>query len=652
MASEKKPSIYDDRSGIGSSDELDEYGVWVKSEPQDLSSVSSESQESAGFSVPDLGELPDFDENAAETSSEGGTEGDLSFDDSALEIPDLDIPTADTESLDSGDLEPSEAGFTEVSINDFMGDSASGDLEEPAVDIELEEEPEVFSENSSFPPDNGPSVTGVSKTSSLKTAGSGTAASTDLSTQLLMKIADELSSIRTELSTLKKEFSAIKSESSSDEHGEAQRGGFFDEEDDEKIALTGDELDNILNTADFTEESGADATEGLAGDFSSFSGDGLSVDSSAPGGAGVEDPPLSGSLSDQEDITLNLGTNELDELGGESKVADETAGDIDLSFDSEEFNISLDEDAPREEAAASVEEPVDFSIEEPADEEIDISDLPDIEIKDSEELQRLREDGVRPMTSPPDDTSYLEEDPLAAEGPLETSSPDEITIDETASIDNSFEESSLDLSQGNSFEESSLDLSQAVIDEPDLSAAITENPVEEPSLEGISLDDADSISIDLDMEDSIDMEEADEEAPPVEEELELPVMPEEEPAGEKFLSGAAPLEENFDQIIPEGFIVEADDSQVPFEDDIEEEQALSEAGIESAGGAAEDADAGEEEEEEEPVAIPTNIKQELKTVLSYMDQLLESLPDDKIEEFAKSEYFDTYKKLFKELGLV
>jgi hypothetical protein len=50
--------------------------------------------------------------------------------------------------------------------------------------------------------------------------------------------------------------------------------------------------------------------------------------------------------------------------------------------------------------------------------------------------------------------------------------------------------------------------------------------------------------------------------------------------------------------------------------------------------------------------IPSGIKNELKTVLSYMDQLLESLPEEKIEEFAKSEYFDTYKKLFKELGLV
>jgi hypothetical protein len=35
-----------------------------------------------------------------------------------------------------------------------------------------------------------------------------------------------------------------------------------------------------------------------------------------------------------------------------------------------------------------------------------------------------------------------------------------------------------------------------------------------------------------------------------------------------------------------------------------------------------------------------------------MDQLLESLPEEKIEEFASSKYFDTYKKLFSELGLV
>jgi hypothetical protein len=49
--------------------------------------------------------------------------------------------------------------------------------------------------------------------------------------------------------------------------------------------------------------------------------------------------------------------------------------------------------------------------------------------------------------------------------------------------------------------------------------------------------------------------------------------------------------------------------------------------------------------------VPAKFKEELRTVLSYMDILLESLPDEKIEEFARSEHFEPYKKLFKELGL-
>jgi hypothetical protein len=50
--------------------------------------------------------------------------------------------------------------------------------------------------------------------------------------------------------------------------------------------------------------------------------------------------------------------------------------------------------------------------------------------------------------------------------------------------------------------------------------------------------------------------------------------------------------------------------------------------------------------------VPPAFKQELRAVLSYMDILLESLPEEKIEEFARSEHFEPYKKLFKELGLV
>ena len=49
--------------------------------------------------------------------------------------------------------------------------------------------------------------------------------------------------------------------------------------------------------------------------------------------------------------------------------------------------------------------------------------------------------------------------------------------------------------------------------------------------------------------------------------------------------------------------------------------------------------------------LPSSIKNDVKSVLLCMDQLLESLPEDKIMELAKSEQFATYKKLFKDLGL-
>ncbi len=53
--------------------------------------------------------------------------------------------------------------------------------------------------------------------------------------------------------------------------------------------------------------------------------------------------------------------------------------------------------------------------------------------------------------------------------------------------------------------------------------------------------------------------------------------------------------------------------------------------------------------EEEPLS--GTLRSEIRSVLAYMDQLLEALPEDKIEEFAKSEHFEVYKRLFEELGL-
>ena len=71
---------------------------------------------------------------------------------------------------------------------------------------------------------------------------------------ILSKIEEELLSIKNELSDLKNELASFKEPRPIEKNEVDKTNGFFDEDDDETIALTDDELDNILNTADITEE--------------------------------------------------------------------------------------------------------------------------------------------------------------------------------------------------------------------------------------------------------------------------------------------------------------------------------------------------------------------------------------------------------------
>jgi hypothetical protein len=581
MAEKNDPSIYDDRSTIGSSDELDEYGVWVKSEPQDLSSSLPDIEELPNIddSFTDDLDLPDFSDAGEAEAPDTGPADVLEFE----EVPEnSDLPKG---------LRPTaidKDGFTEVSMADFL-DSAS-DLEVPeSID---------FGDLDSTVPDieNKPAEVETKpvevETKPAEPAASLSPAAENLSTQLLMKIADELSSIKKELSGLKHELALVRG---GGEGAESKGGGFFDEEDDEKIALTGDELDNILNTANFTEESGSG--EALGEEFA------LDMDLEAE--PAESDTPL----SDKEDIIseepvqesseINFNDTDLTELDGALKVEDE------VKNAGEDFDISLD----------LTEDLSDF------DENFD-------------DLNVLRETGAVPITPAPEDTSYLEEDPLAS-------------ISE---------------------EDDHIDLSGAVIDEPDLSAHITENPISEPSISaiddtGTTIDDTDNaidnISIDLDMEEQGGIPE--EASGPgdfifeTEETMEIPVTEEPLVAEEPLVTEESLID---DHIKDEGAFDFPLSEEEPASIIAPPEEAAPPQALPPPGEEAFDFPVSEEEPAAEDRTgfteggIPSNLKQELKTVLSYMDQLLESLPDDKIEEFAKSEYFDTYKKLFEELGLV
>ncbi len=49
--------------------------------------------------------------------------------------------------------------------------------------------------------------------------------------------------------------------------------------------------------------------------------------------------------------------------------------------------------------------------------------------------------------------------------------------------------------------------------------------------------------------------------------------------------------------------------------------------------------------------LSEDLKSEIKSILTYFNQLLVDLPEAKITEFAQSEYFVRYQRLFEELGL-
>ena len=600
MANEKKPSLYVDRGTIGSSDELDEYGVWVKSEPQDIGtpgpkgpwgetlSQTSDLSESddPDFEIPEIDDFPDFDSLEAEVSNSFGRLKDQPemADDDDLPLPDLpDLDDLDDLSDPDEDILQDDL---EVFADESVDDNSIFDLEDlggqfASSSEEAEDKPFDFSvysgqfknlelvlnsvDSEESAQEGGPDIDfdeismdelvgPIETADSDQESAQSKTVSSDLSTQLLMKIADELASIRSELSTLKKEFSVVGGSPASFET-KPEKDGFFAGDDDETIALTGDELNNIINTADFSEEEGLDA---------------------APEAA----------LDEQED---------------ESFAFEPTPEDT----------AYLAEDPVLEDIA--IEEPEIISLE-------DISLEEDVSGESSLEETSLEE-------------ASLDEMPLD-EMPLEEEALDEIPLEEMSleePLGEPMEELSLELEEADSSDSVESDESGADSDYLELAelepVELDEEELDLPALEPLELEPLEAEADEMDPSDLVSIELSVEE--PDFAELET----------ESDAEGGDTL------LIPEAFELPDESTFAELEEITEEDDVSQVAADLVLDAPLPAAEAGEME-------ISPQLKQELKAVLSYMDQLLESLPDEKIEEFARSEYFDTYKKLFKELGLV
>ena len=415
---------------------------------------------------------------------------------------------------------------------------------------------------------------------------------TTVNNELLEKIVSDLSGLKDEINSLKNDLAELKEKNTLDNISSGQNdgeqpaeseielpvqsepaeepGGFFNsDEEDDTIALSGDELSNIVSNADFTEETAEPDTQydesteetvteeqpeqELPEDFSAdFSND-------TPFG-GIEDTVIP---DEEPDTGLSMDINE--EILEEPNLDDiETNADI-----PEEIEIPKVDDI----AETQDEEPAldDILVESSSTDFMDsVTDStnmqPDIEITEPVEPELAEEEAA---------ITKEEADDITSEYSADTAENTEPVLDEDAALEL-----------------------------PEESSSDAENTDEEST-------------------DDIFNETAIEDAQHTQDAMMNDIM-NEAPSVDNALS-----EENVDYLSKDNTVLSDDEAAV----------------------AESEPEPSAETEQTDTSDLPSDIKEDVKSVLLYMDQLLENLPEDKIMEFAKSEQFTTYKKLFNELGL-
>lgn len=557
-------------------------------------------------------------------------------------------------------------------------------------------------------------------------------------------LTEEIAELRREFSALKTEFEALKNKASAINQSPVSEtsdgsGGFFDDgaDDDNTIALSGDELTNILNTADFTEEHTEDH---ISEDFDE---DETVNELESPSQLPEEiEIPKNGDDADEnksEEISVNQDLNFQQETE-ETFVDGVTEQDFEEPFvpPFEEEELPATDDELREvmeEAYPDKEGVVSEDITEPLDfEDQESEELDDMFQTPQWNTEVAEEDGTLSSFFNEDNGFMVSEEPVFQET-VEEKTEEDFTV--PTPVTELAEESVLEAVQEDTqkpVEEDVLEAEEAepvedifqtdqwsTLEEtiPEVEA-ITEDSIEtvteEPVAEEIVKEDAEedfvipvqssefanepaSREMQEYDEEVISSEEntvskSDEEVGAAEEKTEESLFEEphedaREPSEEELtgIVEAEPVEtiSSADQWTAEvssgteteasaeneevdrSFVIE-ETPDIITEEETEHLQELEEEPVEpvlaeSYGFETPDVkeDVLSENEsvpQSEEVAvenqiseIPQDLKQDIKSVLVYMDQLLDSLPEEKIAEFARSEHFELYKKLFNELGL-
>jgi hypothetical protein len=572
---------------------LEQYGVWVKVKPREVIQTAP---------LEESFELSDLESSRAATATETApdAEGFLTAEEEQL-LDDLETELNPGEEADNVFVPEEEPLLADGELPDI--ESATEKAEAPTIALGLESEedlPELEEEQEAAPRGHAEAAEVEvtlsedieekdhfgdldaleSELASVTTKHSDQSVS---SAEILARIESELKSIRTDLTQLRGELSGLRASSAepaaeSPSAGSESPSGFFDDDEDETIALTGDELDNILNTADITEESAETPSVDL----------GLDLE--------IEPPSSGEKLSPDEDI-LSYETPVLDEDRLESVEIEEAAPESDDTLVLSEEPLLSAEELP---ADLELEE---LSVEKDDAEAEAVTEIPEIDLEGIPEVE-----AVPAPARPADEESEtidLETLDLGEEPTIIDAVPEQVDdAEELLDIESAPD---IELQDETAPGGAAVDL-ETIPEEVDLEALAAEAEELEdkapaaPSIDDLEIGELESV--------------ADEEAPAAPEE-EIEIAFESEPARETA-DGVDPL----DQVL-----------------EMEEIGDEASAGEAPAGAPAAEAD------------IPDNLKDEIRTVLKYMDHLLEALPDEKIQEFASSDYFVMYKKLFEDLGL-
>ena len=592
----------------------------------------------------------DIDLNFNESPSEQVEVEDAPEEDDDIEIKDEEFDDMfdkiSSSGQDNSGLSDSAANSEEVSLDDFNTDSNVGNAEK---DSNASEDVDLSAFGIDSDADETPVTSNVQESKKVEVVDYDLSISDDaettaapkvaivqdsspepvnkeetenVSTQLLKQIVADLSGLKSEINTLKSEFEELKSRDFSETQSrskntepdvievpeEEENTGFFSGRDeDETIALSGDELNNIMQTADFSDDE-------------------LAMPESSD--EVVEDSPEeSGSQMDSFDIPEESAVQEKTE---------DSFTDFTDTAEADTENSSSVEDLSKTQPAQQTEETV---------------------INEDKTL-----DGADTLTQGTTEESFSE--PATIEEPDVVDESEHFTDDEPFSA---ITEDEIVIPEEEHDSGLSLDVESETLEEPELNDIDTMNIPQEISIPkvddvGETEETSDETKVDdiLVESSSTDLMNSVKEST-----LESTAEDIVEPVEETSVSEEVENIEDDDDKTEEDPAVTTNGSSDPLFDEImAEEPSISETlSKESVDYLAEEEivkdnpqtqeNPSEESNEETPEStdIPSDLKSDIKSVLLYMDQLLENLPEEKIMEFAKSEQFVTYKKLFAELGL-